>query len=188
MTIMFFTACKMYTYKKYHIEKPTSLKTRADYVKHMSSRNLFPLNQVLFIDSASYISFITEKVQQDSSVVYVGSYLNDSIVIKRTDLLNENTSCSSRMLNEIRHNISMKTLPDSILITEKKLSSYKLYHLSDGRPFRFNDNGKIHIILNYTSLIGTYYDDFYKRVMEIQQENSTSTEVYVIILDFLVNR
>lgn len=178
----------MYTYKKYHIGKQVSFKTRSAYLNYLDERNIFPAKNVLFIDSSSYIPFITEKVQQDSSVVYAGSYINDSTSIKRSDVLAENTSCSSRMLNEILHNAGTKYFQDSDLFSEKKLSSYKLYHLTDGTRFNFNDNGKIKIILNYTSQAGTYYDNFYKKVLEIQKENSAKMEVFFVILDYVANR
>lgn len=186
--MLLFVSCKMYTYKKYQIGKQFDFKNKSSYLQNIERKNIFPADHILYIDSASYLRFVSEKIQQDSSVIYLGCFLNDSIIIKRSEFLNDNTSCAARMLNEIRSHAAMKDFPDSMLSAVEKLSSYKLIRLGNGSLFTLNnETKKMNVFLNYTYQVGTYYDEFYKSIMEIQKEHSPTMDVYVVCIDYLSN-
>ncbi len=179
-----FVACKMYTVKKYHLERNFNFKDRQSFLNYLNKKNLFDEHQLLYLDSASYLSFYLEKLQQDSSVIYQGCYLNDSICINRSRFLSENTSCMGRIQKEVAANLSLTTFPDSILVKVKNISSYTLRYLKDDAIFNISAyQKKIKLFLVYTYATGTYYDSLYKDILAINKLNNSNADIFIICID-----
>ena len=176
--------CSAYTIKKYHLENKFEYKDKKSFLVYLKNKNIFSESQYLYLDSSTYIKFIYEKVQQDSSSIYQGCYINDSLLINRSRFLNENTSCGSRIEKEIASNFLLKNFPDSILLKENKMSDYKIKYLINDAPFDINKNKKdITLFFLYSSVFGTYYDNLFKKINKLHLSLENSTQVYVICID-----
>ncbi len=174
----------MYAVKKYHLERDFNFKDKQSFLNYLNRKKIFDENQLLYLDSASYLNFYLEKLQQDSSVIYQGCYLNDSICINRSRFLSENTSCMGRIQNEVALNLSLSTYPDSILVKVKNISSYTLRYLKNDAVFNISAfQKKIKIFLVYTYATGTYYDSLYKDILAINKSNNSNAEVFIICID-----
>ncbi len=176
--------CSAYTIKKYHLENKFEYKDKKSFLVYLKNKNIFSESQYLYLDSSTYIKFIYEKVQQDSSAIYQGCYINDSVLINRSRFLNENASCGSRIEKEIASNFLLKNFPDSILIKENKMSDYKIKYLINDEPFDINKNKKdVTLFFLYSSVFGTYYDNLFKKINKLHLSLENSTQVYVICID-----
>ena len=176
--------CSAYTIKKYHLENKFEYKDKKSFLVYLKNKNIFSESQYLYLDSGTYIKFIYEKVQQDSSAIYQGCYINDSVLINRSRFLNENTSCGSRIEKEIASNFLLKNFPDSILLKENKMSDYKIKYLINDEPFDINKNKKdVTLFFLYSSVFGTYYDNLFKKINKLHLSLENSTQVYVICID-----
>lgn len=176
--------CSAYTIKKYHLANKFEYKDKKSFLVYLKNKNIFSESQYLYLDSSTYIKFIYEKVQQDSSAIYQGCYINDSVLINRSRFLNENTSCGSRIEKEIASNFLLKNFPDSILLKENKMSDYKIKYLINDAPFDINKNKKdVTLFFLYSSVFGTYYDNLFKKINKLHLSLENSTQVYVICID-----
>ena len=176
--------CSAYTIKKYHLENKFEYKDKKSFLVYLKNKNIFSESQYLYLDSGTYIKFIYEKVQQDSSAIYQGCYINDSVLINRSRFLNENASCGSRIEKEIASNFLLKNFPDSILLKENKMSDYKIKYLINDEPFDINKNKKdVTLFFLYSSAFGTYYDNLFKKINKLHLSLKNSTQVYVICID-----
>ena len=186
-TLMFlliaFSGCKLYVNHKFNLDRKFDFKDKASFLKYLNSKKIFDESHILYIEADGYQSFINEKLQQDSSIVYQGCYINDSVYISRSSLLNENTSCMGRIDLEIAANLKRTTIPDSLLISGKRISSYHLKHLNDNTPFYMNPQKKINLLMVYAYSLGTYYDELYQKIMLLTKENETLADTYLICVD-----
>lgn len=177
-------SCQTLAKNKYDIGRTFSFRSKQAYYDYLKKKSFLPAGNILYPDSASYVKFTVEKIQQDSSLVYQGTYLNDSVYVKKSSFLQDNKSCSGRIQGEIETNISLDNYPDSILKKGTKMSSYNLYHLQNNQPFNVNSgSGKLKIYLLYAYGFGTYYDNFFKDVNEIQKKYAHKAELYFICLE-----
>jgi hypothetical protein len=181
--VIAFSECKLYVNQKFHLERKFDFKDKASFLNYLCAKKLFDENHILYIDSDGYQNFINEKLQQDSSIVYQGCYINDSVYINRSSLLNENTSCMGRIDLEIAANFNRTIIPDSLLISGKRISSYHLKHLNDNTPFYMNPRKKINLLMVYAYSLGTYYDELYRKIMLLTKENETLADTYLICVD-----
>ena len=181
--LIVFSGCKLYVNHKFHLERKFDFKDKASFLKYLKSKKIFDENHILYIGADGYQSFINEKLQQDSSIMYQGCYVNDSVYINRSSLLNENTSCMGRIDLEIAANFKRTKIPDSLLIIGKSISSYHLKHLNDNTPFYMNPKKKINLLLVYAYSLGTYYDELYRKIKLLTKENETIADTYLICVD-----
>jgi hypothetical protein len=165
------------------LERKFDFKDKASFLKYLKSKKIFDEHHILYVDADSYQNFINEKLQQDSSLVYQGCYLNDSVYISRSNLLQENTSCMGRIDNEIDANLKRAVFPDSLLINGKSVSSYHLKHINDNSPFYINTKKRINLLLVYAYSLGTYYDDLYRKIVLLSKQNETTVDTYLICID-----
>lgn len=178
------TSCHKYAISKFNLGRPFEYKTKADFENYLNDKKIFDMNNILFPDSTKYLSFITEKLKQDSTVIYIGSYLNDSTCICKSDFLSKNTSCKSRIDEEIISNMNRFFFPDSMLEKVKCISKYKLKRLSNGEFFNMeNQNKKLKIFMAYSYSFGTYYDNLYRKIMVTQKLNPSIADVFLICID-----
>jgi len=187
-SIVFFAfalmSCKWYTLHRYQLNKPFSFKQKSEFFNHLKKKKTFNLDKVLFIEKESYTKFISEKLTQDSTSFYVGTYFNDSIIVKRSHHLNENTSCIGRIEQEIKNNCSRNHFNENELMNVSKMSGYNLKYLSDNKTFDINADKKANkIFLTYSTRYGKWYDELYKEINDLQKKNYQNASVYVVCLD-----
>lgn len=189
LLLIVFSGCKLYVNQKFHLERKFDFKDKASFMKYLKSKKIFDENHILYVDADGYQNFINEKLQQDSSIMYQGCYVNDSVYINRSSLLNENTSCMGRIDLEIASNFKRTIIPDSLLITGKRISRYHLKYLINNNPFYMNPEKKINLLLVYAYSLGTYYDELYRKIMLLTKENETIADTYLICVDpvYLLN-
>ncbi|MBU3713540.1 MAG: hypothetical protein FGM46_01170 [Ferruginibacter sp.] len=177
-------SCTAFIKQKYGLQRPFRFDTKKDFLRVIEKENLFPSKNILYIDSSSVIDFFQDMVQKENISIYIGAYLNDTILIKRSDYLNENESCRGRIENEMLLNTYRKEYPDSLKIKTKKFSSYKLCRLSNNSAFVIDkDLGKLTFFLLYSYSSGTYYRPLYQKAFELQHNNPDNIDIYIISTD-----
>lgn len=181
--LMALTGCKSYVNHKYHLQRTFDFKSRHEYLQYLVSVKPFDAAHILYADAEDYQRFISEKLQQDSSVVYQGCYLNDSVCLNRSSKLSQNTSCMGRIDDEIISIFGMNEFPDSMLVNTNKISSYHLKRMSDDSLFQPHPDKKFSILLAYSYSLGTYYDGLYKKVASLNRKHPDASDVYLISID-----
>ena len=178
------TSCKWYAIHRYQMNKPFTFKQKTEFINYLKKKKAFKLGQVLYLENESYAKFIHEKLTQDSTSFYVGNYFNDSMIVKRSQHLNENTSCIGRIEQEIRNDCSRNHFNENELMTVSKMSGYHLKYLSDNKTFDINADKKANkIFLTYSTRYGKWYDGLYKEINDLQKKNNQNVSVYVVCLD-----
>ena len=177
-------SCKFYAIKKYQLNKQFDFITKSSYLQFIMKRNIGAQQNFLYLDSASYEKFLMEKIQGDSSVLYLGCYLNDSTSFLKSSFLNQNTSCSGRIEKEVLSNLSYKEKDPLHFKKAQKLSVYKMYHLINKTVFNINhDENSIKLFLLYSHSYGTYYDPLIKNLKELVKQNEADISMYIICID-----
>lgn len=150
----------------------------------MNKTGLFPLENILYIDSSSLYGFYVDKLKNGHSALYIGTFLNDSVYVRNSNLLEGNTTCKGRLEEEISRNLSLLEYPDSLLTKGKKMSAYSLYHLNDNTTFDINKClKKSKVFLLYSYSFGTYYNSMYKKIMRTHKLHSKDSELFIVIAD-----
>ncbi len=170
--------------KKYHLKKEFHFSSKKKYFDYLVKKNICAPNRILYLDSSHFLPFILNEVMKDSNCIYLGCYLNDSIVIKKGIALSENKSCISILNNEIKYELSMVAFPDSNCKKANNLCDYKLKKLCDDGVKKFNYyNHKKIVFLFYNYAFGSYYDSLYKEVLAFEKNNPEHVAFYLICLD-----
>jgi hypothetical protein len=183
-----FISCKWYVVHNYQMNKPFAFKQKTEFIDYLKKRKTFKLGQVLYLEKESYLKFINEKLTEDSTLFYVGTYFNDSTIVKRSQHLNEKISCSGRIENEIKQNLTKNNFGHDELKQVSKMSGYALKHLSNNEIFDITaDKKPSKIFITYTYGYGKWYDHLYKEINELQKLNDQNTTVYVVCLDPIYN-
>lgn len=170
--------------KLYGIEKPLPFKTKEQYAGFLKRSGDFDMNQVLCMDSSSYYKMGSEILPSDSSIVFLGCFLNDSISIRKSPFLKENQSCYGRMLQDIKTALAWEHYGDSLLNKDIHIGKFNLYPLMGGKKINCSDDPeKLKIILLYGYSFGKYYKRFYKQIAEIQRKNSAKADLYILSMD-----
>jgi hypothetical protein len=180
------SSCYIISKSKYKLDRDFNFKNKEEYVKFLKKEKAFPIEKVLYLDASSYNEYLMELTRnnQESAIIYRGTYLNDSVQIKHNEFLQENESCYGRIEDQIQSNILLRKVPDSLLIKEKKLSQFKLLHLNNNEPFDMSrEINQYNVFLGSIHKAGTYYRSFYKRMIALQKKNSFVMNLYIILLD-----
>lgn len=179
-----FMSCHKYAIRKYQLGRNFDFKSKVDFENYLNKQKVFDVTHVLYPDSSSYLKFITEKLKQDSTVAYVGSYLNDTTCIGKSDFLSKNTSCKGRIEEEIIRNINTVEFPDSLVLKVNGMSLYNLHYLKNSSLFDMNQqHKKLKIFLAYSYSFGTYYDNLFRKVIANQKSNESTTDVFIVCMD-----
>jgi len=181
----FFCACtnKMVA-KKYSIGTENQITERGAYIDFIKQKKFFPVEQMLYTSRKGYIPFHFNVMQRDSSIVYMGTYINDSLRILKPEFLQDNQSCSGRLQTEIER--ILQANPAVAFKTEntEPLAIYDLHYLINKEPFLLSKSGnKQHIFLIFSQGYGTYYNQFYKDVEKFYQQYASKANLYVITLE-----
>lgn len=182
--IVFLCSCSVLLKRIYKIDKKFSFETRNEYLQYIRKNGNLDINQVGYMDSLSYLKFGFEGLQNDSTVIYFGSFINDSVSIKKSVHLTDNQACYSRMFAEIQNVLALKNYDDSLLKNNFNFLKYNIYSLAGNKRISFSgDNKKIRIVLLYSYSFGNYYNKFYNEVRQIQKENAGAVGLTIITMD-----
>ena len=177
-------SCKFYAIKKYQLNKQFDFITKSSYLQFMMKRNIAEQQNFLYLDSASYEKFLREKIQEDSTVLYLGCYLNDSSCFSKSSFFTQNTSCSGRIEKEVLSNLAYKEKDPLHFKKVQKLSTYKMHPLINNEVFSINhDEKRIKLFLLYSHSYGTYYDPLIKNLKELVKQNEADISMYIICID-----
>jgi len=182
--IILFSSCYQLSKNKYQFNRSFEFRSKMMYYDFLVKKKIFPPDHILYIDSASLFKFYEHKIKNDSYVIYQGTYINDSVSIKKSNFLADNKSCSGRIQQEIETNLKRKNLTNSELDFGSNISAYKMFYLKNNLPYdeKVNQHKKA-IYLIYYFPLGTYYDAFYKEVFAITSQYESSANLYIICID-----
>jgi hypothetical protein len=164
----------------YKFNREFTFTNRTEYLSFLDRSYSLAPEQVVYLDSLSEQLFIMEVVQRNISEYY-GSFINDSVEIKHSSFLEENTSCIGRVLTEIEANSGKIT--DSLLVKNKNFRQYKLLNTKTDQQLALNADKKIKVFLLYTYRMGNYFNGFYKDVAALSKGKKDQLSIYVISLD-----
>lgn len=182
-TLLFFS-CTPILKKATKVNREFSFSTQSDYYNYLVNKRGFPKEQILFLDSGSYINFGKKVLIEESPMVYFGSFLNDSISLKKSNYLKNNQACIGRMKGEIEKNLSIVFYADSIIESKINLANFNFYFLNDKKKFgNVNNKKRIKIFLLYYYPFGTLYDKLYKEIEETYLNNIEKMDLYIICVD-----
>lgn len=184
--VCFNNSCYTVSKIKYQLNREFDFAKKEDYLKFIKKEKVFPVEKLLYLDSSSYNDYLMELIgkNNENAIIYRGTYLNDSIQIKHNEFLQENESCYGRIEDQILSNIYLRKVPDSLLIKVKKLSQFKILHLNNNEPFDISkEKNQYNVFLGSVHKTGTYYHDFYKKMIELQKKNAFVMNLYIILLD-----
>lgn len=80
---LFLLSCTQILKKSTKVNRPFSFISQSDYYDYLINKKGFPKEQILFLDSISYLRFGQAVLMVENPMIYIGSFLNDSISIKK---------------------------------------------------------------------------------------------------------
>jgi hypothetical protein len=182
LPVFFAGGCRNYITRQYKLNRAFVFTGRQDYLNAVSRENGFDAASVLYVDSIHFNDFL--QILNGTGTVYLGSFLNDSTAIKKSDLLKENESCIGRMESEIDKNIAIADLSSAALDTSLNLAHYTFYSVKDNRQVSITGGPKkITIVLLYTYAFGTLYTKLYNEIKKAYQKNTANAALYIITAD-----
>ena len=182
--LLFQCSCLYLTKKKYKLNEPYLFQTKQQYHDFLREKNIFPDNNLLYLDAEGYGLFISDMMEKQHALVYLGCYLNDSIRLVVSDPLLKNPSCVGRIETECNQSVISERVDSSRLVNTQSIVRYRLRHLSDGKLFAFSEkNSKRTLFLGYSYSFGKYYDNIYKKIRDTQINHSDETSLYIVCVD-----
>ena len=182
--LLFLYSCTSIIKQATKANRKFSFTTQADYYNYLVNKKGFSPNQILFPDSISYVEFGQKVLMKENPVIYFGSFLNDSVSIRKSDFLKDNQACIGRMNGEIENNLRITTYSDSIVQTIVNLSKFNFYYLKDKKIFSVSNSKKqLKVFLIYYYPFGTMYDKLYKEIEEACLKNIVKTDLFIICVD-----
>lgn len=176
-------SCSYFLAKKYRTNQPFTFTTKQAYLHYLQQEKHFEVNNVLYLDSVTYPLIFN--VISKGYPVYYGSFINDSIEIKKSAALMINEECVGRMSQEIRKNVAQKEGFDSSLRLSSNINRFGLCHAINNHRLYINDNKRVKVFMLYGFAQGRIYDNLYKEVYQAYYETNRSFDLYIILIDRL---
>jgi hypothetical protein len=177
-------SCKTLLTEKYRFNKPFSFESKSLYLEYLKSKYGFPAEHVLYPDSTSRDALGNDIIKAKLAQYY-GTFINDTLEVRKTELLSENLSCIGQVLKEIENN-SNDNYGNGVAIN-KNFRNYHFKIAVNDSDFIFNSDKKIKIFLLYAFAMGSYFDNFFRDVMNWVQNKNGKLEVFIIDLDPIQN-
>jgi hypothetical protein len=182
--IFMLSGCLQHTLKKNKVNEHHVFNDKSAYRNYLKNNTGFQNTKILYVDSKSYMPYVNDYLQKDSSMLLVGFFANDSTKLKRSEFLSENSSCEGRIIMEIKETIQNKQVPDSILERNMLFKQIGFKYLSDNRTFSIQEcKAPLKLFVNYSTEMGLLYLDMYKKIIDLQYGDSRNVEVFVISMD-----
>ncbi len=178
-------SCKAYLSKKYKFNQELHFANQEEYSDYLLKKNIQPAN-VLYIDSSSFIPFIS-KISNEGMSIFYGSFINDSLEIKKSENLKENMSCIGRVLMQIKEDSKTADHLNDSLLVKSDFNQFSFRNFSDRSLFRMsNDNtGKVNIFLIYSYKLGNYFDEAFKEALDFESKNKDAVQIKIITIDWM---
>jgi hypothetical protein len=174
------SGCRYLIARKYNLNREFTFNSRTEYFNHLQKKYSFASSQVLYPDSSSQQAFLFE-ISQARLMQYYGSFLNDSVELKKSERLSENLSCMGRILNEMELHFDKKNSGDVIANSTFRTKYFRIG--ADDSRFGFKEDNKLKIFLLYSYAMGSYSDDFYKEISNWVRERKDKVEIFIISMD-----
>ena len=175
--------CRFWVNKKYQLNRPGTFANKAAYIQAIEQEKIIPIGQLLYVESRSLPLFYHEVIKKSNAIVYLGTYVNDTLCLKKSTQLQENESCWGRIEKEINEQVSIFNPPDNVCCRTESLSAYPLRYIENDELFHPNAIGKWTIYLLYSYSLGSYYNRLYQSVFGLQKKYANKLNVYIISLD-----
>lgn len=176
-------SCRFWVNQKYQWGRSGTFANKAAYIQAVEKEKIIPIGQLLYIESKALSLFYQKVIKKSNAIVYLGTYLNDTVCLKKSAQLQENESCWGRIEKEIKEQISLPNPPDSLWCQTESLSAYPLRYVANDDFFRPNNTNKWTIYLLYSYSLGSYYNQLYQSVFALQKKYPNKLNVYIISLD-----
>lgn len=189
--VLLATSCQPIIKQMYSVNKNLSFKSVAEYLDFFEKTNKIEGDNLLYLDSSSQYRFLNEVVS-DKLATFYGTFLNDSIELIKSDFLQENMGCMSRVLNEIK-NSSVKydyvdTKDQSLFVKNYNFKKNVFWYLKDNKKFQFdNSSQKLSVFLIYSTQLGTLFKKDFLTLQKYADENRNQVKLFFISLDKCYN-
>ncbi len=177
----FIYGCSSILRSKYRFNQPFRFSTKMEYLNYLENKYSFSYAHVLYPDSLSQYAFFNNVMQARLSQYY-GTFINDTLEVKKTKHLSENLTCIGRVLKEIEINSSKVGYINDVT-TNTVFRDYHFKVADNDSDFVFNPNGKVKIFLLYAFAMGNYFDEFFKDVVVWAKNVPEKVEIFIISLD-----
>ncbi len=177
------SSCRWLVHTRYHMHRTHAFANREAYLQQIKQENIIPVSQLLYIQKEALPLFYQEVIKPVGTIVYLGTYRNDSLRMKCSASLETNESCWGRIEKEILEQLAIIHPADSIWCQTASLSTYSLHYLSTNQFFHPVANNKWTIYLLYSHSLGSYYHALYQSILGLQRKYSNKLDVFIITLD-----
>ena len=181
--LAFCSSCRYYAMKKYHLNITFNFKTKSEYIEAFNKKNVGNSQQLLYLDSSSYLSFYNRKVSRDDDVVYLGCFLNDTTSLKKNKSINENSSCAGRVKDQIRFNLSLQEESIKNQLEKEMMNDFIFREVTTGNKINLNNENNIKVMMIYSSGFGNYYDELYQWATELKNQTNSTISIYFVSID-----
>ena len=182
--ILIVSGCSSAVQKLTKTGRTSQFQTKMEYLNAVSKENRFSPEQMLYLDSASYVTFGTEVLMKEQPVVYFMTLINDSVAFKKSDFFQADKSCTGRMDNEIVRHVMINSPESDSLVKIPDLSRYIFRSFADNREIKFDFSGnKRAVVLLFLYNHGTSFKKFYREIGAFMKANASRANLYIICAD-----
>jgi len=183
-SVCMISSCKSVMSKMYGLNKPMNFTTKEEYIDYVENKRKIKRSDILLVDSADFGS-LWSKALKTKAGYYLGTYINDSVSVRRTDFLKENTTCLARVLDNI--SLGMKSRESLDSLTEPdNFNEFQFYECSSGEKYSMSNSEKpIKIFLLYQFSSGRLFDTSFREIFDFAEQNRYKVEVKVIPMDLI---
>ena len=181
--LAFCSSCRYYAINKFHLNSTFNFKTKSEYIEAFNKKNVGNSQQLLYLDSSSYLSFYNRKVSRDDDVVYLGCFLNDTTSLKKNKSINENSSCAGRVKDQIRFNLSLQEESIKNQLEKEMMNDFIFREVTTGNKINLNNENNIKVMMIYSSGFGNYYDELYQWATELKNQTNSTISIYFVSID-----
>lgn len=175
--------CKSWVGKKYEFNRPFNYAGKHDFLNKLHQRNID--SNFLFVTNHSSFTPLINWLGHNNPPIYIGTFINDSVMLKRSDFLKDNQSCMGRLEQEISQHLQLlQTNTPAALDTMTLFNNIRLYQLSSGKQRSSLYTGKPTVVMFYLDAIGTYYDDLFKDIRKVSQQFQGEVDFLFLCCDY----
>lgn len=168
--IVIFSSCNQLILKLAGANNNQSFSKIEDYYEHVQSSYSIDLTNLYYVECKTHYNFL-QKVVGEKTDIYYGTFIDELNKFKTSEFLNENKSCSGRILNEIEN-------PTQELIIDSIFYQVDIINANTSEKF-LPSKGKKNIVLIFSTNLGRFHQ---KDIIEIQHRFSDTTKYQLAII------
>lgn len=183
------TSCSSMIKEVYKVNQNHNFESLSNYADFFEKSNNISGDNLLYLDSTSHKRFLDEVVKQKLATYY-GSFINDTIEVKKSDFLQENMGCMSRVLNEIKNSTTRDFFlqNDSLFIKNENFTKNVFIYLKSNKQFQFNKTSKkLTVFLLYSTQLGELFKKDFQILQKYAIDNKNDVKLYIISIDKCYN-